>query len=356
MPQLASLMRYPVKGLPGESMSEATLNAGEGIASDRRFALTATVASTMNGAWLGCSSFHINATQDGLLGFGQRFDSRSGLLVLSNPEGQTLSIDTRDEASIAEANRQLSSFLMSITGSSPFPAQLAIRRQSPGQLSGYWDFSDSAISLINARSVRAIGEAASTEIAPERFRGNLLIDDLPQWDEFAFPGKRLRLGEAELEAIRPAARCPATSVNPRTAIRDLRLPDTMMEKLGHNYCGIYVQVVKGGRIAPGDKLEVIGDASLPLDEACANGAPNYKLWPRWARITRRNDDRATIRTEGNWPLPEAAAGQAMRAHLKIGDVPRLTILETGDDAIVLETGGLKLPDRILVTGPYGRAQ
>ncbi|MEZ5792903.1 MAG: MOSC N-terminal beta barrel domain-containing protein, partial [Nitratireductor sp.] len=229
MPKLARLMRYPVKGLPGEDLHETPLAADEGIAHDRRFALTRTVASTMDGAWMACHSFFINARQDGLLRFRQKLDDKANMLHLTSPEGSVLSIDLTDPDAIAQANRQLPMFLWSLeTGdANPFPPMLAERRREAGSLSGYWDFTDSAVSLINLASVREIEKAAGVGVDPVRFRGNLLIDGLEPWEEFSFPGRRLQIGGAELEGIRPAARCPATSVNPATASRDHDIPAIM---------------------------------------------------------------------------------------------------------------------------------
>ena len=354
MPKLARLMRYPVKGLPGEDLHETPLAAGEGIANDRRFALTRTVASTMDGAWMACHSFFINARQDGLLRFRQKLDDKANMLHLTSPEGSVLSIDLTDPDAIAQANRQLPMFLWSLeTGdANPFPPMLAERRREAGSLSGYWDFTDSAISLINLASVREIEKAAGVGVDPVRFRGNLLVDGLEPWEEFSFPGRRLQIGGAELEGIRPAARCPATSVNPATASRDLDVPAIMTKAFGHNYCGIYLRVVKPGTMKPGDPVRISGDATLLLEEAASHGAPDYRLWPKFARIVSRASKTATLTSDGPWPLPQAHSGQRLRLHgVKAGEVE---IAASADGTITIDQVNTDLPDRILVSGPFGR--
>ena len=40
-------------------------------------------------------------------------------------------------------------------------------------------------------------------------------------------------------------------VNPATAERDMRLPQLLDEAFGANLCGVYLDVIEGGRIAPG---------------------------------------------------------------------------------------------------------
>ena len=354
MPKLARLMRYPVKGLPGEDLHETPLAAGEGIVHDRRFALTSAVASTMDGAWMACHSFFINARQDGLLRFRQKLDDKANMLHLTSPEGSVLSIDLTDPDAIAQANRQLPMFLWSLeTGdANPFPPMLAERRREAGSLSGYWDFTDSAISLINLASVREIEKAAGVGVDPVRFRGNLLVDGLEPWEEFSFPGRRLQIGGAELEGIRPAARCPATSVNPATASRDLDVPAIMTKAFGHNYCGIYLRVVKPGTMKPGDPVRISGDATLLLEEAASHGAPDYRLWPKFARIVSRASKTATLTSDGPWPLPQAHSGQRLRLHgVKAGEVE---IAASADGTITIDQVNTDLPDRILVSGPFGR--
>ena len=354
MPKLARLMRYPVKGLPGEDLENALLAAGEGIANDRRFALTRSVSSTMDGAWMACQSFFINARQDGLLRFRQRLDEPANMLHLTSPEGSVLNIDLTDPDAIAQANRQLPMFLWSLeTGdANPFPPMLAERRREAGSLSGYWDFTDSAVSLINLASVREMEKAAGLGVDPVRFRGNLLVDGLEPWEEFSFPGRRLQIGGAELEGIRPAARCPATSVNPATASRDLDVPAIMTKAFGHNYCGIYLRVVKPGTMKPGDPVRISGDATLPLEEAASHGAPDYRLWPKFARIVSRDSKSATLTSDGPWPLPQAHPGQRLRLHgVKAGEAE---IAASADGTITIDQVNTDLPDRILVSGPFGR--
>jgi len=120
-----------------------------------------------------------------------------------------------------------------------------------------------------------------------RLRGNLVVGDLPAWDEFSWLGKRIAIGEAELEVLRPAQRCPATSVNPQTGERDLKVPDAMNDHFGHAFCGMYAKVVKSGRISVGggfNSIRIVGDAKTPLAEAALPTAPDYRLWPKFAEI------------------------------------------------------------------------
>ena len=47
-------------------------------------------------------------------------------------------------------------------------------------------------------------------------------------------------------------RCAATEVDPDTGIRDLAVPQALMDNFGHVDCGVYAEVVEAGPIAVGD--------------------------------------------------------------------------------------------------------
>jgi hypothetical protein len=54
--------------------------------------------------------------------------------------------------------------------------------------------------------------------------------------------------------VKRITRCAAVNVDPKTATRDLDIPQTLMRRLGHSECGIYAEVIAGGEIAVGDKI------------------------------------------------------------------------------------------------------
>jgi uncharacterized protein YcbX len=51
-------------------------------------------------------------------------------------------------------------------------------------------------------------------------------------------------------------RCAATEVDPATGARDLAVPRGLMDHFGHTDCGVYAEVIAGGDVAPGDRIEV----------------------------------------------------------------------------------------------------
>ncbi len=59
-----------------------------------------------------------------------------------------------------------------------------------------------------------------------------------------------------LKVVKRIMRCAATNVDPATGIRDLTIPKTLQQNLGHADCGIYAEVIAGGEIKPGDTIGV----------------------------------------------------------------------------------------------------
>ncbi len=89
MPTLNAIHRYPVKGFPGETLSATHLTAGAGLPDDRRYAVTNGISNTLDGAWLTCRSFFINAVNDRLLKYAN--ESRGDEIILASPGGLRLS-------------------------------------------------------------------------------------------------------------------------------------------------------------------------------------------------------------------------------------------------------------------------
>jgi MOSC domain-containing protein YiiM len=62
--------------------------------------------------------------------------------------------------------------------------------------------------------------------------------------------------------VKRITRCAAVNVDPDLAVRDMEIPNTLMRRLGHNECGIYAEVIEGGKIAVGDAMALEAPALL----------------------------------------------------------------------------------------------
>ena len=98
-------------------------------------------------------------------------------------------------------------------------------------------------------------DAAGAPVDPLRFRANLHVAGWPAWHEFSLLGTKIALGStARLKVVKRIVRCAATNVDPDTGIRDLSIPQTLMQSFGHADCGVYGEVVEAGQIAVGDLM------------------------------------------------------------------------------------------------------
>ncbi len=120
-----------------------------------------------------------------------------------------------------------------------------------------FSFSDVAkkvVSLINLETVRAIGREIGADVHPLRFRGNLHVEGMNAWEEFALVGRTFNIGGVTFETVKRIERCAATNVDPITAKRDLKIPVSLQRAYGHSDCGIYLKVVAGGTLAVGNEI------------------------------------------------------------------------------------------------------
>jgi len=271
---LARLCRYPLKGFAGQDLSAADLRSGEGIGFDRHLAVVSGNRPEMPapGSWVPSRTFVQNTVFDGLLHMTCRFDEDRELLQLERPDGDRISLRLGDAASLAAANGSIADWF----ANGPH-GEIRLVEQRRGH--GFWDFTDSVLSILNLGSIRALEDRAGRPLDPRRFRGNLHIDGLAPWEEFSWIGGTLRIGGATLRIIRPIQRCAATSVDPVRGERDFNLPGLLQQSFGHGFCGVYAQVIAGGPIALGDRLDIdlsSGGALPPQPE----NAPSRNIWPR----------------------------------------------------------------------------
>ena len=93
-------------------------------------------------------------------------------------------------------------------------------------------------------------------VDPLRFRGNLHVEGLPPWGEFDLVDRELASpAGVRLRVVKRIDRCAATNVDPVTGIRDMNIPQALMRAYDHVDCGVYAEVVTGGRLAVGDVLQ-----------------------------------------------------------------------------------------------------
>lgn len=249
---VASLYRYPVKGLSPEAIDAADLETDGYFPGDRLFALE-------NGP----SGFDPQAPEHqpkvkflmlmrngGLAGLATRYDFASGVLTVAKGGEIVARGDLRSEAGRAAIETYLTGFLgKEIRG----PVRLL---EAPGGFR-FTDSKSGFVSLVNLSSVAEIEKAQGARIDPQRFRANIYVDGAAPWDEAKWPGRTMRVGGAILTLLKMTDRCAATGVEPGTGRRDMDLVQTLRANFDHIDCGVYARVEDGGRIARGDEISFL---------------------------------------------------------------------------------------------------
>jgi hypothetical protein len=118
------------------------------------------------------------------------------------------------------------------------------------------DQPDPVLSIINLATLRDLERVTGRTVDPRRFRANLYLEGLSPWVERAWPGKRLRIGDATLAVHEEIDRCAATEVNPETGERDMKVVTALKRGFAHINCGVFATVETGGEIAVGDTVTV----------------------------------------------------------------------------------------------------
>ena len=246
--QIASLYRYPVKGLSPEPLPRVVLRVGETLPADRRYAIENGPSGfdPLAPAWMPKSYFLMLMRDERLAGLRSHFEDNSNLLTIR----ENGIIVARGDLESIEGRAAIEAF---------FATNFAGELKGPPKVisGGGHSFSDVArkvVSIINLGSVAAIESIIGLPVHPLRFRANLYVSGWPAWHEFELLGQTLAIGDARLKVVKRITRCAAINVDPESAARDLDLPPTMMRCLGHNECGIYAEVTAGGTIGVGDAV------------------------------------------------------------------------------------------------------
>ena len=246
--RISAIYRYPVKGLSPEPMASVPLAPGLTLPADRLYAIENGPSGFDPAAprYFPKQRFLMLMRNERLAALDTHFDDATHVLTIRHNGVEAAHGDLRS----TEGRQAIEDF---------FARYNADELRGPPkvlQADGH-SFSDVAakvVSIINLASVAAVESAVGTPVDPLRFRGNLLVDGWPAWHEFDLLEKTLAIGDVRLKVVKRIVRCAATNVEPRTGIRDMEIPKTLMQAFGHMDCGIYAEVIKGGTVTAGDTI------------------------------------------------------------------------------------------------------
>ena len=248
------IYRYPVKGLSPESLATAELAPGATVAADRLYAIE-------NGpigfdpaapAYFPKIRFLMLMRNERLARLDTRFDEASHTLVVREGDREAARGDLRT----ANGRKAIEDFFATFCADELRGPPRVLH--APGH--SFSDVARKVVSIINLASVADVETLEGVPIDPLRFRANLYVEGWPAWSELDLLGKTLSVGaSARLKVVKRIVRCAATDVVPGTGIRDTTIPQTLMRNLGHADCGVYAEVIAGGPIVPGDRIEMSGE-------------------------------------------------------------------------------------------------
>jgi uncharacterized protein len=245
---IAGLYRYPVKGLTPEPLQRIALAIGQTVPADRRYAIENGPSGfdPAAPAWRPKIQYLMLMRNERLAALRCHFEEAANRLIIRK-DGEVVA---QGDLETAEGRAAIERYF-----EQNFQNEL---KGPPKVLSGgghsFSDVANKVVSIINLASVAAIESMVGATVNPLRFRANLYCSGWPAWHEASLLDQTLAIGQARLKVI---TRCPATNVDPDTAARDLDIPTTLMQRLGHNECGIYAEVIAPGTIGVGDKVEAL---------------------------------------------------------------------------------------------------
>jgi uncharacterized protein YcbX len=258
--RIASLYRYPVKGLSPERLPHATLTSGQYFPGDRLFAIENgpsgfDPAEPVHQPKI---KYLMLMRNEALARLRTRYDDASGDLIIDHEGKQAL----RASTVTPEGHARITAFFEAF-----MPDELRGTPRWLGAPEGY-RFTDSPkgfVSIINLASVADLESRVGSPLDPLRFRGNVMVEGLAPWAEFDLVGQELATSSgARLRVTKRIVRCAATNVDPQTGLRDQQIPKALMDAYGHADCGIYCEVLEGGTLTEGEALNLAPSPAQPV--------------------------------------------------------------------------------------------
>lgn len=247
--RLAQIFRHPIKAHGREELASVVLSPGRALPFDRHWAVTHAISRFDPAApvWLPCANFQRGMRTPAVMAIAARYDDAAGQMHLTHPDLPPLSFRPQTDGA---------AFIDWVRPISPDDrfAPVALAR-APGVAMTDSDYP--TVSVKNLASNADLSARMGMDLSVHRWRGNLWVDGFGAWEEFGWVGRRVRVGETVLDIRERVGRCKATSANPATGKVDADTLAALRATVGAEDFGVFGVVVQGGRIAPGDRVEVV---------------------------------------------------------------------------------------------------
>jgi uncharacterized protein len=249
-PNVASVYRYPVKGLSPERLESVALTPGATVPFDRAYAIE-------NGAgrfdpdaprYLPKITFLMLMRDERLATLRSQFDDATETLTILRDGKQV----ARGQLSTKLGRQMIEQFIAAFMKSELRGAPRVV--SAPDH--SFSDVAAKCLHIVNLASVRELERTIGKPVDPLRFRANLYVDGLAPWAEFTWLDKTLTVGNnAKLAVYKRTQRCEATNVDPKTGARDMAIPAVLSRTWAHSDFGVYATVTEAGVVNPGDAIK-----------------------------------------------------------------------------------------------------
>ena len=242
---IASIMRYPVKSMRGENLSEVYVNYS-GLTGDRVFAFV-NPEKKDNFPWHSARQQHdlllYQANFKNSLSTAKQYPDENEFSVkVTTPEGKAYIIT--DDVFLKDLQKKAGT-------------TFSLRFSEKGMQDAR------PVSLISYASIDALANAVGENLDPLRFRANFYIkwDDALEGDHAFFEDtlvdRHIRIGEKlEIRIVKKDPRCKIINLDPKTG----ELNPKVLMSVAKNFrgcIGVYAAVIREGEVRDGDDIELI---------------------------------------------------------------------------------------------------
>jgi uncharacterized protein YcbX len=258
MPHVAALDRYPVKSFTPETPEALTITPDGKVAGDR--VLGFRFADTPNGddAWSSKHGMVALVNTPGIARLRLRFDDANMRLSITL-DGAPFAEEALDDDGRRRLCDAIAEYVLALPEGplANHPERLPLRLVGDGRTNRLTDRPDGYVTLHGRDSLSALAYALNdADVSEVRFRSNVAVEGLEAWEEQAWIGKTLRIGDVSFRAHAPILRCLATHANPDTGVRDHQVMTTLTHAFSQEKPTFAIALVPEapGTIRLGDEL------------------------------------------------------------------------------------------------------
>jgi MOSC domain-containing protein len=259
MPRVVALYRYPVKGFTPEPCNSLTVLEEGRIAGDRALSFRFADSGLPETAWSRKQGHAVLMNTPGLARLELTLD-RAAQRVRVTFDGEVLADDTLEAAGRKRIAAAVERYVHSLPENplAGHPERIPLELIGDGVTPRYHDSENGQITLHSRESLAAVATALDApDLSEIRFRSNIAIDGVAEWEEQAWLGRRLRIGDVEFDVPRSKVRCLATHANPQSGERDLQVMQTLVRAFGQAQPTFAIALTtrgRGGEIRVGDTV------------------------------------------------------------------------------------------------------